>query len=167
MIKVKKSQLEALIREAVQTQVSELNEEELEELLGGLKNLFGTGAKAVGGAAQRAGSAIGGAVKGAGQAVAGQAQRVGQAVSGAAAGAAGAVKGAYQAGEKTAAIQSVKQSIQGVVSTVDKALQKVISDPNATHDLENVRAAVSQAATALAEAQAGKPRTLRRKVAAK
>lgn len=166
-MKIKKSQLESLIKEAVEAQVGPLNEEELEELFGGLKNLFGTGAKAVAGQAAKAGSAIKGAAVGAGQAVAGQAARAGQAIQGAAAGAAGAVKGAYQAGEKTAAMQSVKKSIQSVVTAVDQALQKVSGDQNATHDLENVKAAVSQAGTALAEAQAkhtaSKPRSIQEK----
>lgn len=145
-MKVTKSQLEALIRESVNEQVSNLNEEELEELLGGLKGMFGAagagikkGAQAVGGAAQRAGSAVQGAAQRAGSAVTGAAQRAGSAVTGAAAGAAGAVKGAYQAGEATAALGNVKKAIQAVGTTVDKALQTVKADPEKTARFQSVQ----------------------------
>ena len=149
-MKVTKSQLEALIRESVNEQVSNLNEEELEELLGGLKGMFGAagagikkGAQAVGsavgGAAQRAGSAVTGAARTAGSAVTGAAQRAGSAVTGAAAGAAGAVKGAYQAGEATAALGNVKKAIQAVGTTVDKALQTVKADPEKTARFQSVQ----------------------------
>jgi hypothetical protein len=145
-MRVNKSQLEAMIRESVKEEIGNLNEEELQELLGGLRGLAGGAANA----AKRAGGAIAGAARGAGQAVAGAASN-----------AAGAVKGAYQAGEKQAAITAVKKGIQNVVKTIDQALQKVGNDPNAQHDLENVKAAVTSAETALTESKNLK--TLRRK----
>jgi predicted house-cleaning noncanonical NTP pyrophosphatase (MazG superfamily) len=40
-MKVNKKQLEAMIRESVEEEISNLNEEELDELLGGLKGLAG------------------------------------------------------------------------------------------------------------------------------
>ena len=170
-MKVTKRQLEALIRESVNEQVSNLNEEELEELLGGLKGMFGAagagikkGAQAagsaVGGAAQRAGSAVTGAAQRAGSAVSGAAQRAGTAVQGAAAGAAGAVKGAYQAGEKQSAFNNVKKSIQNVGATVDKALQAVGSDPTDQSMLQGIKSqAVALAQdldAALAESSKGR-----------
>lgn len=150
-MKVTKKQLEQLVREAVEAEVGQLNEEELDELLGGLKNVFGAGAKAVGGAAQKAGQAVQGVAQKAAGAVQQAGQKVAGATQGAVQGAVGAVKNAYQSGEKQAAMNSVKQGLQKVVGTVDQALQKVGNDPNAQHDLENVKAAVSSAATALAE----------------
>ena len=147
-MKVNKKQLEALIRESVQEEISNLNEEELDELLGGLRGLAGGAASGIAGAARKAGGAIAGAARNAGTAVSGQ---VGKA--------AGAVKGAYQTGEKQSAIAAVKKGIQNVVTTIDQALQKVGNDPNAQHDLENVKAAVTSAQTALAESKSLQQRT--------
>ena len=143
-MKVNKKQLEALIRESVQEEISNLNEEELDELLGGLRGLAGGAVDA----ARKAGGAIAGVARNAGTAVSGQ---VGKAAD--------AVKGAYQTGEKQSAIAAVKKGIQNVVTTIDQALQKVGNDPNAQHDLENVKAAVTSAQTALAESKSLRQRT--------
>lgn len=148
-MKVNKKQLESMIRESVEEGIGNLNEEELDELLGGLKGLAG----AAGAGLKRAGQAAAGAAQKAGTAAAGAVRGAGQAVAGVAGQAAGAVKGAYQAGEKQSAIAAVKKGIQNVVSTIDQALQKVGNDPNAQHDLENVKAAVTSAQTALAESR--------------
>lgn len=137
-MKVSKKQLEAMIRESVEEEITSLNEEELDELLGGLKGL-------VGGA--------GAGLKRAGQAVAGRATQAADTVKGAATQAAGAVKGAYQAGEKQAALNAVKKGIAGVITTIDQAIQKTGGDANAQHDLENVKAAISNAQQALAESK--------------
>jgi len=156
-MKVTKNQLQALIRESVQEEIGNLNEEELQELLGGLRGLAG-GASNL---AKKAGGAVAGAARGVGAAASSAAKRAGGAVAGAAGAAAGAVKTAYQTGEKQAAISSVKKGIQGVVATIDQALQKVGNDPNAQHNLENVKAAITSAQAALAESKNLK--TLRRK----
>ena len=158
-MKVNKKQLEALIRESVQEEISNLNEEELDELLGGLRGLAGGAASGIAGAARKAGGAIAGAARNAGTAVSGAARNAGTAVSGQVGKAAGAVKGAYQTGEKQSAIAAVKKGIQNVVTTIDQALQKVGNDPNAQHDLENVKAAVTSAQTALAESKSLQQRT--------
>jgi hypothetical protein len=115
-MKVTKKQLENMIRESVEEEIGSLNEEELNELLGGLKNLFGTGAKAVQGAAQSAGKAVSGAAQTAGRAVSGAAQKAGTAISGVAGQAAGAVKGAYQQGEKTSALSKVGKELQNAIA---------------------------------------------------
>lgn len=145
-MKVTKKQLENLIRESVIEQIDSLNEEELNELLGGLKGLTQgavQGAKAVGGAAYgKAKAAVGNAAA---------------KVNTAATNAAGAVKGAYQAGEKQAALNAVKKGIAGVITTIDQAIQKTGDDANAQHDLENVKAAISNAQQALAESKKTKP----------
>jgi hypothetical protein len=151
-MKVSKKQLEALIRESVAEEIESLNEEELQELLGGLKNLFGTGAKAVQGAAQRAGTAVSGA-----------AQKAGTAISGAAGKAAGAVKTAYQTGETQAAKQSVEKSLNTTIQTIDKALQTVgTSDQNLAHVLDNVKAGVESAKDAMVM-ESRRTKVLRRK----
>jgi hypothetical protein len=156
-MRVNKNQLEALIRESVQEEIESLNEEELQELLGGLKGLAGGAANV----ARRAGSAVAGAGRAAGAAVGGAARKAGGAVAGAAGAAAGAVKGAYQEGEKQQAISTVKKSIQGVVTAIDQAMQKIGNDPNMQNDLENVKAAVTSAQQVFAESK--NLRTLRKK----
>jgi hypothetical protein len=110
-MKVNKKQLEALIKESVEEQISNLNEEELDELLGGLKGV----AQGAGAGLKRAGQAVKGAAARAGSAVAGAARGVGGAVSGVAGQAASAVKGAYQHGEKTASLQKAQTELQKAI----------------------------------------------------
>lgn len=173
-MKVTKEQLEKMVLEAVQAEVGQLNEEELEELLGGLKGMFGAAGKGIAKGAQAVGSgiakgvqAVGGAVKGAGQAVGqaigGAAQKAGQAVSGAAQKAGAAVKGAYQAGETKAAVDNVKKTVQNVAAAVDKALPLVQSDPETSSMLQGLKTQVADAQAALQEAIDGKPKKWRRK----
>lgn len=128
-MKVTKEQLEKIVLEAVQAEMSQLNEEELEELLGGLKGMFGgaaqgiaRGASAVGGAVKGAAQGIGGAIHGAGQAVVGQAQKAGQAIKGAA----GAVKGAYNVGELNSNLGKAKDNLANVA----KLIQQFGGDPS-------------------------------------
>jgi hypothetical protein len=130
-MKVTKNQLEKMIQECIQQEVENLDEEQMQELLGGLRGLAG----------------------GIGQGIKNVAGKAASAVGGAAGKAAGAVRGAYQAGEKQAALSSVKKGLQGVVTTIDQALQKLAGDQNAQHDLENVKAAISSAQSALAESK--------------
>lgn len=162
-MKVTKRQLEAMIRESVNQQVGTLNEEELEELLGGLKGLAGAAGagfkkagqavagvaqragNAVAGAAQTAGNAVAGAARGAGRAVSGAADRATGAIQGAAAGAAGAVKGAYQAGEQKSAIQAVDKGIKSTVAAADKAIQMAGTDQNLINALDNIKGIVAHA----------------------
>lgn len=147
-MKIKKTELESLIKEALIAEAAgKLNEQELQELLGGLKGLFGAGA----GAAKKAGKAVAGAanagvgmVKKGVQAASGAVDKAASAASGAIGKAGQAVAGAYQQGEKQAAVGTVKKSIEKVISTVDAAMPKVASDPKTQHDLENVKAAVAQ-----------------------
>lgn len=151
-MKVTKTQLEAMVLEAVQAEVKTLNEEELAELLGGLKGMFQAGAKGVASGAQKAAGAVAGAANQAAGAVKGAAQQVGGAVKGAAQQAAGAVKGAYQQGETQAAVQNVSKGIQNMIATVDKAIQTTgKTDPNLAHTLDNVKGGLQSAASALTE----------------
>jgi hypothetical protein len=158
-MKVKRSEVEQLVRESIHEELENLSEEELTELLGGLKGLFGAagqgvkqGVQKVAGAAQQAGQAVRGAAQAAGQKVAGVAQQAGQAVAGAAGKVGGAVKGAYQAGETSSAMQSVSKGIENAIASVDKAIPTVSkTDPNAAHTLDNVKAGLQSAADALTE----------------
>jgi hypothetical protein len=138
-----------MIRESVEEEITSLNEEELDELLGGLKGLVG----GAGAGLKRAGQAVAGRATQAADTVKGAATQAAGAIKGAASQAAGAVKGAYQAGEKQAALNAVKKGIAGVITTIDQAIQKTGDDPNAQHDLENVKAAISTAQQALAESK--------------
>lgn len=173
-MKVNKKQLETMIRESVHEEISNLNEEELDELLGGLKGLAGGAASGIAAGARKAGGAIAGAARGVGNAIAGGAQRASSAVSGAASGAVGAVKGAYQAGERNSLVQSLNKSIQNTVAVADKAIQAAGGDQNLINALDQVKQIVSHAgeqmkteklAEALKEGkQPGKStKTLRRK----
>lgn len=130
-MKVTKAQLEEMIKECVQQEVGNLDEEQMQELLGGLRGLAG----------------------GLGQGVKSAAGKAAGAVAGVAGKAAGAVRGAYQAGEKQAALASVKKGLQKVVTTIDQAMQKLVGDDNAQHDLQNVKAAISGAQSVLAESK--------------
>lgn len=162
-MKVKKSDIERMVRESINEELETLTEEELQELLGGLKGMFGAAkqgvqkaGQAVAGAAkqgvQKAGQAVAGAAKQGVQAVTGAAQQAGQAVAGAAGKAAGAVKGAYQAGETQSAMQSVSKGIQSAIAQVDKAIPTVAkTDQNAAHTLDNVKVGLQTAADALKE----------------
>ena len=118
-----------LINEALE-HPENLNEEEIDELFGGLKKVFQRGGEKVGQAAQSAGSGIaqgvksaasgvaqgvkgaGQALAGAGQAVAGAAKGAGQAVAGAAQKAGQDIKQTYQAGEKEALGNKIKSLTQ-------------------------------------------------------
>ena len=136
-MKVNKKQLEALIRESVEEEISNLNEEELDELLGGLKGL----AQGAGAGLKRAGQAVKGAASRAGSAVAGAARGVGGAVSGVAGQAASAVKGAYQHGEKTVSLQKAQTELQkaiklgvpqGELQPALQAIQGALDSPQVT-----------------------------------
>ena len=147
-MKVAKAQIEQMVRESIREELETLTEEELQELLGGLKGLFGAAGQGISKGAQ----AVKGAAQQAGQAVKGAAQQAGQAVAGAAGKAAGAVKGAYQAGETKSAMQTVSTSIQKAITAVDKAIPTVSkTDANAAHTLDNVKAGLQTAADALKE----------------
>lgn len=147
-MKVKKSDIERMVRESINEELETLTEEELQELLGGLKGMFGAAKQGV----QKAGQAVAGVAKQGVQAVTGAAQQAGQAVAGAAGKAAGAVKGAYQAGETQSAMQSVSKGIQSAIAQVDKAIPTVAkTDQNAAHTLGNVKAGLQTAADALTE----------------
>lgn len=126
-MKVNKKQLEAMIRESVEEEISNLNEEELDELLGGLKGLAG----GAGAGLKRAGQAVAGGARRAGGAIAGAARGAAGAVAGAASGAAGAVKGAYQAGEKKSALAAINKALTNALGVVDQAVQKMGNDPDA------------------------------------
>jgi hypothetical protein len=140
-MKVNKKQLEAMIRESVEEEISNLNEEELDELLGGLKGLAG----AAGAGLKRAGQAAAGAAQKAGTAAAGAVRGAGQAVAGVAGQAAGAVKGAYQAGERNSLIQGLNKSIQNTVAVADKAIQSAGGDQNLINALDQVKQIVAHA----------------------
>lgn len=136
-MKVNKKQLEALIKESVEEQIGNLNEEELDELLGGLKGL----AQGAGAGLKRAGQAVKGATARAGSAVAGAVKGAGQAVSGVAGQAAGAVKGAYQHGEKTASLERAQTELQkaiklgvpqGELQPALQAIQGALESPQVT-----------------------------------
>lgn len=165
-MKVNKKQLEALIRESVEEGINSLNEEELDELLGGLKGLAG----GAGAGLKRAGQAVAGGAQKVGGAIAGAARGAAGAVAGAASGAAGAVKGAYQAGERTSLIQGLNKSIRNTVAAADKAIQAAGGDQNLINSLDQVKQIVAHAGEQmknekLAESlnEGKKPRTLRRK----
>ena len=140
-MKVNKKQLEAMIRESVEEEISNLNEEELDELLGGLKGLAG----GAGAGLKRAGQAVAGGARRAGGAIAGAARGAAGAVAGAASGAAGAVKGAYQAGERNSLIQGLNKSIQNTVAVADKAIQAAGGDQNLINALDQVKQIVAHA----------------------
>lgn len=147
-MKVKKSDIERMVQESINEELETLTEEELQELLGGLKGMFGAAKQGV----QKAGQAVAGAAKQGVQAVTGAAKQAGQAVAGAAGKAAGAVQGAYQAGETQSAMQSVSKGIQSAIAQVDKAIPTVSkTDQNAAHTLDNVKAGLQSAADALTE----------------
>lgn len=110
-MKLKKSELEALIKEAVNREVSQLNEEELQELMNFLRGLGGVAAAGAQGVAN--------AAAGAKQAVTNKAQAVGS-----------AVKGAYQKGQLQGGVKDATQSILGTWQTVQK-LGSLLGDPNA------------------------------------
>ncbi|TXH08121.1 MAG: hypothetical protein E6R04_11160 [Spirochaetes bacterium] len=160
-MKVKRSEIEQLVRESIHEELENLSEEELQELLGGLKGMFGAAGQGIKQGAQR----VAGAAQAVGQKVAGAAQQAGQAVAGAAGKAAGAVKGAYQAGETSSAMQSVSKGIQGAIATVDKAIPTVSkTDPNAAHTLNNVKAGLQSAADALTEGKKPSGKSWKKKV---
>lgn len=140
-MKVNKKQLEALIRESVEEEISNLNEEELDELLGGLKGL----AQGAGAGLKRAGQALATGAGNVGTAIAGAAKRAGSGISNAATKAGGAVKGAYQAGERTSLIQNLNKSIQNTVAVADKALQAAGGDQNLINALDQVKQIVAHA----------------------
>jgi hypothetical protein len=147
-MRVKKSDIEQMVRESLKEEMQNLSEEEMQELLGGLKGLFGAAGQGIKQGAQK----VAGVAQKAGQAVKGAAQQAGQAVAGAAGKAAGAVQGAYQAGETSSAMQSVSKGIQNAIAQVDKAIPTVSkTDPNAAYTLDNVKAGLQSAAAALTE----------------
>ncbi len=159
-MKVKRSEIEQLVRESIHEELENLSEEELQELLGGLKGMFGAAGQGIKQGAQR----VAGAAQAVGQKVAGAAQQAGQAVAGAAGKAAGAVKGAYQAGETTSAMQNVSKGIQSAIASVDKAIPTVSkTDPNAAHTLDNVKAGLQSAADALTEGKKPQKKSWKRK----
>lgn len=140
-MKVNKKQLEALIKESVEEQISNLNEEELDELLGGLKSL----AQGAGAGLKRAGQAVASGASKVGSAIAGAAQDVGTGIAGTATKAAGAVKGAYQAGERSSLIQNLNKSIANTVALADKAIQSAGGDNNLINALDQVKQVVAHA----------------------
>lgn len=150
-MKVNKKQLEALIRESVEEEISNLNEEELDELLGGLRGLAGSAGAGLKRAAGAVGGAVGGVAKGAMNAVGGAVRN-----------AAGAVQGAYQAGEAGAAVQNVGKGIQAAIAAADKAIKNAGQDQNLVNKIDNVKGILAHAGEQLAESGTRK-KILRRK----
>lgn len=140
-MKVSKKQLEGMIRESVEEEISNLNEAELDELLGGLKGLMG----GAGAGLKRAGQAVSSRANKVGSAVAGAARGAGQALAGAASNAAGAVKGAYQSGEKASSVQTLNKSIQSTIAAADKALQNAGGDQNFINAVDQVKQIIAHA----------------------
>jgi hypothetical protein len=163
-MKIKKSELKALIREEAiklhytqqlnerkakienminlisEGREDEVNEEELNELLGGLGRLAASSAKAIGGAVKSAGQAIGSGAQQVGQKISNTAQKAGQAVGGAMDKAGQAVGGAMdKAGQAVGgaidkAGQAVGDAAKGIKNTYNKgeleATVKKINDLN-------------------------------------
>lgn len=133
--KVTKSEIVQMIKEAVEKETGQsLNEEELQELLGGLGNLFKGAGQGIASGARN----VANVAKGAAGAVGNLGAQVGQAVGNKVGAVTGAVKATYQAGEQKAAVDNVQKSLNLAMSSIIKATNLLGSDPNNKTQVNNL-----------------------------